>query len=304
MAFPSPIIGMRILLDSRDLIDLVQYSHPPVAEFCDYLHAGDHQIVLCFSNVRELAGPLGRGADFIEVRPFLQSLEGMPHTYLKEFAVYPIEIQSAVDAFTNGTEYECGSPYVPRWDNTLELLRGQQRGAVENLVGLRLDNIVNFVQLGNPGVFAPPEQCLAPLQQIFENDRNQLRAGRARDPQHFIDAFRRHAERGGIELPAGREDELARWVHANPNRSPGIRLHHETYRALLENYEDIPQVGDFTDLAIIRAIPYVDAATLDRRMRAYCAIAAQRMRGAGAAHNYGDRVYANTPALVEGHPNV
>jgi hypothetical protein len=295
---------MRILLDSCDLINLVQNGRPPVAEFDSYLLEGNHQIVLCFSNVRELAGPLGRGAPFIEVRPLLQSLGQMPHMYLKEVAVYPSEIQSAVDAFTNGTEYQSCSLYVSRWDDTLASLRGQQGGAVENMVGLRLDDIVYFVQHTRPDIFAPPEQFLAPLQAQFENGRASHRAGGARDPQHFIDAFKRHAERSGVRVPAGREDEIAAWVYANPNRCPGMRLHHETYRALLENYEDIPKVGDLTDLALIRAVPYVDAATLDRRMRTYCAIASRRMRDAGAVNNYSERVYANAATLMEGQPNV
>jgi hypothetical protein len=295
---------MRILLDSSDLINIAQNGRPPLAEFEACLREGDHQIVLCFSNVRELAGPLGRGASFIQVRPLLQSLEQMPHTYLKEVAVYPIEIQAAVDAFSNKMEYVSGSPYVPRWDDTLALGRGQQRGAVENMVGLRLDNIVNLMQHVRPEIFAPPEQHLAQLRAQFENDRNNHRGGRARDPQHFIDALKRHAERSGIPLPVKREDEFAAWVYENPNHCPGIRLHHETYRALLENYGDNPQVGDLTDLAIIRAIPYVDAATLDRRMRAYCATASRRMVDMGAASNYGDRVYANASALMAERRNA
>jgi hypothetical protein len=295
---------MRILLDSCDLINLVENGRPPVAEFDTYLRDGNHQIVLCFSNVRELAGPLGRGAPFIQVRPLLQSLEQMPHMYLKEVAVYPIEIQSAVDAFINGTEYQSGSPYVPRWDDTLALLKGQQSGAVENTVGLRLDNIVNLIQHTRPELFAPPEQFLAPLQAQFENGRASHHAGGARDPQHFIDALKRHAERSGVRLLAGREDEMAAWVYANPNRCPGMRFHHETYRALLENYGDIPKVGDLTDLALIRAVPYADAATLDKRMRAYCGIASGRMRDAGAVNNFSGRVYANASALMEGQPNA
>jgi hypothetical protein len=295
---------MRILPDSRDLIDLVQYGRPPVAEFDAYLRAGHHQIVLCFSNVRELCGPLGRGAVFMDVRPYLQALEQMPLTYLSEAAVFPLEIQAAVDAFVNGAEYKINPPYVDRWDHTLAPLPGPRAGAVDDVVGLRLDNIINYMYLGNRGIFAPPEQYLAPLQMQFKNDRKALRAGQARDPQHFIDIFKKNAERFGIGLTAGREDEIARWVYADPNRCSGLRLHHETYRALMANYEDVPEVGDFTDLAIVESIPHVDAATLDRRMRGYCTAAARKMTDAGAVHDYGDRVYANLPALMEAHPNA
>ena len=93
---------MNILLDTHDLINLTERGQPITAdEFREYLRNGNHQAVLTFNNIRELAGPLAVGdRDFLRIRRYLQSLEAMPHTYLGEVKVVGIEIQSAVEAFT------------------------------------------------------------------------------------------------------------------------------------------------------------------------------------------------------------
>ena len=68
--------GMRILPDARDLINLTEHGRPVgTEEFCNYLEAHQHQIALSFTNIRELAGPLARRGDFLQVRRWLQALE-------------------------------------------------------------------------------------------------------------------------------------------------------------------------------------------------------------------------------------
>jgi hypothetical protein len=99
-------------------------------------------------------------------------------------------------------------------------------------------------------------------------------------------------------LPTGRDDEFALWIYRDPNRCPGLRLNHEIFRALTGNYQDIPEASDFTDLALTFAIPYVDAATLDRRMRDYCGRASKKLGKLKAAHNYRDRVYDDVADLI------
>src|SRR5882724_6321297 len=130
---------MRILLDSRDLINLVEHGRPTTQVFDRYLRLGNHQSVLSFTNVRELSSPLAAGVPFLQLRPLLQSLEAMPHIYLKEVGIIGSEIQSAVEAFNSGTEYQSFSPYVTRWDNTLVAFPGQHRPAAEDWVNFRLD---------------------------------------------------------------------------------------------------------------------------------------------------------------------
>jgi hypothetical protein len=294
---------MRILPDARDLINLTEHGRPVgTEEFCHYLEAHQHQIVLSFTNIRELAGPLARRGDFLQVRRWLQALEAMPHLYLQEATIIGREIESGVHSFNSGIEYQPIDIYATRWDRTLMMPPGQQRAEYDQFVGLRLDNIVYDMFRSRPQIFAPPEEHLPRLVHQFEQDRERTRLRAVSPHGHFINAFRRHAQSFEIQLPAGREEELARWVYANPIRCPGTRLHHETYRQLMANEADVPEVGDFSDLAHIFSIPYVEAATLDNRMRAYCAQASHRLSRLPVGVDYRDRLYRGLAELIERNP--
>ena len=292
---------MQIFLDSRDLIDLVEHRRPTTpSDFGDYLRAGNHSIVLSFTNVRELVRPLAKGTEFLQVRPLLQSLERMPHTYVKEVTIVAVEIQSAVDSFNAGTEYQPCSPFVSRWDRTLMTLPGGRVSIADRLVGLRLDEIVYYMYRVDPQLFAPPGRYLPALQALLEEDRSLLRKGQAPARKHFVRSIRKHAASHHVSLPNGREDEFGEWVYRNPDRCPGLRLNHEVYRALTANYTDVPETADFSDLAHVFAIPYVDAATLDNRMRNYCRIASRKIVRMGGTINYGDRLRRNITDLTGG----
>jgi hypothetical protein len=294
---------VRILLDSRDLIALVDHQRPVTPpEFDAYLRGGNHQIVLCNTNVRELCGALSGGADFRRVQPFLQSLAAMPHLYLKEATIVAVEIQAAVAAFTTGTEYQNPSPYVTRWDGTLVTPPGERGLAAENLLNLRLDDIIDLISRTRPDVFAPPAHHLGTLREIAAKDRALLRVRKAPSRENFTSSVKKHAATHGVRLPEGREQELAEWIYADANRCPGLRLFQESFRALMVNYEDAPETSDIFDLAQISAIPHVDAATLDRRMRRYCGDASRKMLECGARDNYRDRVYENISDIMARHP--
>ncbi len=295
---------MRILPDTRDLINLTEHSRTVTPEaFGEYLLAGNHQIVLSMTNIRELSGPLANGGDFLRIRALLQLLEGLSHTYLREAAIIELEIKSALDAFNAGAAYQQCAVYVTRWDQTLLSLPGQQGGPADALVSLRLDEIVYMIRQARPDVFAPPHHYLPRLQQDFREQRAALRAGQLpKTRDHFVGSLRRFAERRNITLPNGREEEFGRWVFADVSRCPGIRLHHETYRKLLSNCDDIPEVGDFSDLATIFAVPYVDAATLDNRMRGYCDQASGHLFKLGLPLDYRQRLYSDLSALIDSNP--
>jgi len=294
---------MRVLLDSRDLINVVEHARPiNVADLENYLRTGGHTNVLTMTNVRELASPLSSGIEFMTIRPLLQALEQLPTTYLAEAKIPAVEIQAAVNAFSASREYETPSVDVRRWDYTLVLPPGQRSPATDDWVGLRLDEIIYYIKRSRIDVFAPPSHHLGALQAQLQNDRQSLRLGQAPAREHFSRAFRRHAATHGVSLPPGREDELIEWIYSNPDRCPGLRLNHETYRALMANYQDVPETGDFSDLAHVSAVPYVDGATLDRRMRNYCSIAARKMIRFGSTQNYADRLHHDVSALMLRYP--
>jgi len=295
---------MNILPDTRDLINVAERGQPISAdEFRQYLVNGNHRIVLTFNNVRELAGPLAVGdKDFLRIRRYLQLLEAMPHTYLAEVKIPGIEIQSAAEAFTSGNEYKDVSPYVSRWDGTLMTQSGNLTEHFKQLVGLRLDDIVHDIFRYQPQAFAPLTEKLLHLVTLLKQDRELLRTGKVPAREHFLRSIKKHAEYHRVPLPVGKEEEFARWVYSNPRRCPGLRLNHEVYRRLMRNYDDIPEVGDFVDLNLIFAVPYVDAATLDNRMREYCSQAARSLTRLGLAVDYRDRLYRDLLSIMQRNP--
>jgi hypothetical protein len=195
---------------------------------------------------------------------------------MKEVGIVGIELQAAVEAFNVGTEFANPSPYVNRWDQTMSPLPGNRRSPTDFLVNVSLDNLVFLTYIGNRAVFEPPRKQLPQFRKILEGDRALLRAGKLPAKQHFIGSVKKHAATHRVALPRDREDELALWIYRDPNRCPGLRLNHEMYRSLAANYHDVPDASDFTDLALTFALPYVEAATLDRRIRDYCQRAIRR----------------------------
>ncbi len=76
---------MRILLDSRDLIDLLEHQQPTtVAEFrCLPARGKTIKSFSRFTNVKELAGPIGARSDYAEVESYFRSPEQLLLVYLK-----------------------------------------------------------------------------------------------------------------------------------------------------------------------------------------------------------------------------
>lgn len=289
---------MNLLPDASDLINLMERASPfSATTFTEYLHNHDHEIVLSFTNVRELVSTISVNRDFMRIRPWLQALEAMPHLYIQEVMIAKCEIESALRAFNGDGTYQSPQVFVRRWDGTL-VRPGTDTPEIERLVGIRLDDLVYWIYQRRPQTFSPPDRHLARLRGQFEEDRQRWRAGQAPTKEHFVRIVQKHSATHGIGLPSGRDQEFAEWIYDSPDRCPGLQLSHEVYRALMENVNDIPATGDFSDLAHVFAIPYVRAATLDRRMRHYCRIASERMLARGGLVNYSGRILENLAYFV------
>lgn len=64
-------------------------------------------------------------------------------------------------------------------------------------------------------------------------------------------------------------DTLAEWIWDRPARCPALRLDYEVYHQIRRNVTDRGYLQDFEDFAHVKCVPYVDRATLDRRMAGY-----------------------------------
>ncbi len=110
---------MKILLDGKDLINLAEHSKPvPLEEFHQTLESKGHQIVLSYTNVRELAAPIAITEEVLKVRRLLNAVESLPAIYIREGFIIDDEIRAAATAFEAGAEYSPINPFVRRWDYT------------------------------------------------------------------------------------------------------------------------------------------------------------------------------------------
>jgi hypothetical protein len=291
---------MRILLDSHDLINLVHHNQPiTIEEFKEYLLKGGHENVLSFTNIRELVSPLVSGSPYSQIRAWLTSLEKLPHTYIKEVPIIAMEINAAIDAFKNGKEYQNPNMYVDKWDQTLSLPPGIPASALDDQRKVPLHVIIWWMFRVNPQVFAPPSQHLSTLKKLTQLNRDRLLIQKSSPEELFRNSVMNHAQTGKIDIPKNQEDNFLSWVYGDPNRCPGLRLGHEVYRALIENKTDIPETADFSDLAHVHAIPYVDLATLDRRMQHYCTVASLKICKGGSSINYSNRITKDLRTLMK-----
>jgi hypothetical protein len=89
------------------------------------------------------------------------------------------------------------------------------------------------------------------------------------------------------------------WIYSNPDRCPGFRLHYNTYHELVANVRDIPKDSDLPDFAQIQPIPYVDAITMDRRMRDYTGRVSRRLHKEYGSTNYAERIFPKLAPLLD-----
>ena len=233
------------------------------------------------------------------MRPWLQSLEQVPHLYLRETLIVRDEIRSAVDAFNGATAYRNPIVYVKRWDETMVPSPEERNSPIEELVNVRLDDIIYWIYARRPEVFGTLDRTLGILRRQFEEDRRALKAGEAPADKHFMRAIKKHSATHHIGLPAGREDEFAemglrksRKVSWSPTGARGP----SSANGECERYSD---AADFSDIAHVYAIPHVESATLDRRMRHYVRTGSQRLLSRGGLVNYSERVYESLAMFID-----
>lgn len=88
-------------------------------------------------------------------------------------------------------------------------------------------------------------------------------------------------------------DEFAKWLYLRPDIAPGHRKSYETYHAIRANKTDKLAASDIPDNAHIYALPYVDVATMDRRMTGYITQVQRQL----------NKSYPGTP-ITPVYPNV
>lgn len=275
--------GLRILLDAKDLIDVVEHARPiTLTEFQDYLLSHDHKVVLTHTSIIEFSAPLVADEDFLKLRRLLQQIEALPVTYINEAKIQIQELLAAKEAYERECEYSSIDPYVRRWDETFST----EPSFLQMLVNVRIDEMIYSLWKHNPA-------SLLFTKEFSEGARKQMNADRAL-PAHrrkrprdvFINSVGKHFARYSVSISEEELINLGAWIHKDPKRCPGLRLHHDTYHELRRNSHDGVRDSDVSDFSHIYAIPYVDAVTLDRRMTNYVRIVAGRLHKLNPFVNY------------------
>jgi len=219
---------MRILLDIRDLIGLLDRSEPCSLAHCrEVLIERDAVVVLTPTLAFELAAPLVHGSGQTVVSSRLNRLEELPLVYFANWRIPAMEIREAINAYAEQREHTNVDPVVPRLDVALDISGGRMRTTM--YLHSPLAEIVLTVWQEAPDVFRRRTDLEQRLQALLSNDR------RLEKPpllsEHFRTKLGRDLHSYGIPEPSNL-DRLADWIYANPNRCPGLRLTYEVYHQI------------------------------------------------------------------------
>jgi hypothetical protein len=270
---------MLVYLDTRDLIDLLEKRRPcGPEEFRRRLVAGKHQLVISFSNVRELSQPLFKAQTRTIVTSLLNQIETIPLKYIREAYICPQEVEEAFAAFSEAREYAGVSPFVCRFDEACT--PWNKRPATASFLNLSLSETVLMLFSANTNPLMSVPQHGGTLRTLLEADRRLANPPTLRE--NFAQVLDRHISQGRLAVPKSRVAALANWIYDDPSRCPSLRLCYEVYHSVRQNLSDVPRDADIPDAAHVGCIPYVDLITLDNRMRDYVRrVANSAMPGCG-----------------------
>lgn len=285
---------MRILLDTKDLINLLEKNQPiSVPDFDRFLRAGAHKLVLSYVNVTEIVAPLRTGAEFVKIRPILIALESLPVCYIRDSMIPGDELREAVGAFNTRRKPGAINPYVRRWDETITPFG---ESAIRQFVNVRLWEIIWTLlkQDALPDFAKEADQ----LRSQFQTERTLPSNQRQTSREIFIGSVERHLSTYRVKPPEAGGMPFAGWLYDNPQWCPANRVTFEVYHALLRNRNDIPKNSDILDINHLKTLPYVDLLTLDRRMDSYLGQALDRLASMSQEFQFRGKIRKNLEEVL------
>lgn len=277
---------MKIYLDAKDLINVLQYGNPCTADELDIcLQRGNHQLVLSFEVICEISAPLSIPGSKSNVMSLLNRLDKMPTVFIHP-AIERLELMESLEAFSARRECNAIHPFVNRFDETVD---PHGRPATAIFINYPLAQTVWDLHCYGPlkGLeeYAPKMRALFTIDRNLENPPS-LKA-------HFPTMIERQLKTCKISYSGLPFHGFASWVYANPNRCPSIRLGYEVWHQLGKNKTDLLEDSDLEDYQHVLCLPYVDLMTLDKRMHNYVKQAA-----AGICLDYGRRIYRSIQDML------
>ena len=287
---------MRILLDAKDLIDLVEFNRPiEITALSAWLNKGRATLVLSMTNVSDFVGAVFDGGDFLRMRALLQKIETLPLAYIREGRIIRDELSLAVAAYQPGHEPTSLDPYVSRWD---EAAHWKDESALKPLVGLRLDEIVYMAR----GAIQAYKKLTAVQRTHIERQRELPDSERMSPRDIFINAIPKRFTDHGIEVPKIDFPTFGQWLWRVPSRCLGLRLQFEAYHQLLKDRSLAFQNGDIADFAHIAALPYADFSTVDKRIADLLGKVFRRLQKCDGKADLSGRIFKRVGDLLATFP--
>lgn len=285
---------MRIYLDSKDIIKLLEQSDPcTTKEFDNFLRNGHHELVLSFITIMEISEPLFHKNASTNVMWLLNQIEKFPHTFIHSSIITRLELEEAYRAFSSGNEYQdISPPFVDRFDVTVDL---EGNPATKQYIKYPLaETVWDLFSFGG----------LGGLNKYAEKLRETFKADRALNPKpslkkNFANMVERNIKLYNLKIPLKEVTSVANWIYSKPSRCPSERLGYELWHKMVKNITDIPDDSDLEDFQNIGSLPYVDVMTLDRRMQGYVCQVAK-----GLSVEYDKKIFKNTKEVLNKIGNI
>jgi hypothetical protein len=278
---------MLIYLDTKDLINILQKSDPcSIEKIKGILKCGGHKLVYSMINILELSEPLLNKRAETNVMTLLNTLESLPHVFIHSACIHKLELEQASKAFERGIEYEETNPFVRRFDQTIDL-----NAAPPTRFYLNYSLAETVWDLYRVDAIGMPARHSASLKKLVAADRALSPSPSLHDG--FVETIRKAIATHKIKCTFSDTKSFASWIYANPIRCPSIRLGYELWHKIVRNVGDQPIGSDLEDFHHIDCLPYVDAITLDKRMRGYVSQVSFSMKV-----DYSEKTFGNLKTVL------
>lgn len=253
---------MLIYLDAKDLINIFEKSSPCSADqFKNILQQGKHKLALSVTTIMELSEPLLHKQAKTNVMGLLNRLERLPHAFIHS-SIPSLELKEAIKAFSKGEEYNNVSPFVNRFDETVDL-----NADPPTKVYLNYSLAETVWDLHSGGALGGQDKYAKKLKQVVISDRALFIKPTLKE--NFLRTIEKNLKLYQISYSPSKVTSLANWVYSNPLRCPSERLGYELWHKMIKNVTDGPNDSDPEDYQHIKCLPYVDIMTVDRTMHGY-----------------------------------
>ena len=281
----------RILLDAKDLINVVEHSNPvKLSEFDGWLRIREADLVYSLVNIRGLAAPLALGSSFLpQVKDSLDQLESLPHCFVTS-GIDLLELQRALDCFDAGNEYVAIDPYVPRFDYVFPRFANPRK-----LYYPMRDSVIDLWR-ACPNVFEPQPKyhTLQAIGMSMDRSRMAARQSSSEPPSEWIVEILMLK----MNVEEERATQVASWIAANPLRCPAMWLARAVGFSMSQNQSYAARKDDTFDMAEMWTIPYTDAATVDRSMLDLFSRASRNLRRKDKSAGPRAKVYRTLSELM------